>query len=278
MLERTTKWIEISRHLSLDVVTGGVIYANALAHIYQLRLPISVSMALGSCIWLIYTLDHLIDARSVLKEASTKRHKFHQKNSKPIFLFFLLIAVIGLCTLFYLPYQILIYGCVLLGLVGLYFLTIWFFKIFFSKEFFIALLYTCGVFIGVFSLAGQIPISLVLLFFQSLIIAFINLLLFSWIEIEQDRMDGHKSWATQFGEEKSKMHIKYLFVLMLIFLLVGAWVCQEDLKLLLMESVLFSMNMVLWFVYMKKEKLITGERYRWLGDFVFFIPGLVFLL
>ena len=47
--------------LSLDVVAGGVIFTLAVGQVAEVELPWSIPTALGCCIWLIYTLDHLID-------------------------------------------------------------------------------------------------------------------------------------------------------------------------------------------------------------------------
>ena len=278
MIAKIREVLNTGRHLSLDVVLGGVIFSNALAFIFLVKLPSSVSFALGACIWLIYTLDHLIDARNVEKKASTKRHIYHQKYGKVIFIVFVIVAIIGLGTLLYLPYLVLIYGCILLGLVGLYFLTIWYFKIFFAKEIFIAILYGCGVFLGVLVMVRQVDQAFILFYIQTTILASINLLLFSLIEEQQDRRDGHNSWLIRFGVVRGKEHIRILFLLLSLSIGLGIILFYEQRTYILLQLIFVSMEFALWLIYSFKDWFQINERYRWLGDLVFLLPGLIFLL
>jgi hypothetical protein len=69
--------------LSLDVVAGAVAGALFFGEILQVQLSFSVLTALGLTVWIIYTLDHLRDAKQILNVASTDRHRFHQEHFKP---------------------------------------------------------------------------------------------------------------------------------------------------------------------------------------------------
>ena len=179
--------------------------------------------------------------------------------------------------LFFLPYNVLIYGCILLGLVGLYFLSIWFFKIYFAKELFIAVLYACGVFLGTFSLGNEINLALLLFFLQTILMASINLLLFSYYELNQDKNDGHQSWATHFGEIKTFNHIKGTFFLLIILVLFTS-LSKLSIVQFNMQIIFVMMSAVLALVYLLPSWANKGERFRWLGDVIFLLPGIIFLL
>lgn len=236
----------------------------------------SISTALACCIWLIYTLDHLIDANRTVQRPSMNRHQFHQKYSRPITILFVLIACLGLRVLFYLPQITLIYGCMMLGAVGFYFLSIWFFRIYFAKEIFIAALYSCGVFIGIFSNSEAIQILTFFYFFQTILLAFINLLIFSYFEEGSDKRDGHQSWATHYGADKTMKHLKLLFWVLGLLILTSLFYLQT-LEEFMFQLILIAMTSVLVTITAKPDRFIENERFRWLGDMIFVLPALIFL-
>lgn len=268
--------LSVSRWLSLDVVAGGVIFSLAIGKVAGVELHWSIPAALGCCIWLIYTLDHLIDGNSLDRHPSMDRHAFHQKYRKNIFIFFLLVACVGLRLLFFLPYETLIYGCVLLGLVGLYFLSIWLFKVYFAKEFFIAILYTCGVYLGCFSLYDRLDTSIFLFFGQTVLLASVNLLLFSYYEVGHDTQDGHQSWATHFGVVRTLRHLLALIVLLAILITIT---CLMGLSLdqWILQIIFVVMFILLTMIYIFPPWFKQAERFRWIGDSVFLLPGIIFL-
>ena len=64
--------------LSLDVSIGAVISAMFFAEVLQVKiLPYGLA-TLALTVWIIYTIDHLRDARAIGTKASTARHLFHQ--------------------------------------------------------------------------------------------------------------------------------------------------------------------------------------------------------
>lgn len=266
----------VFRWLSLDVVAGGVIFTLAVSQVVSVEVHWSVPTALGCCIWLIYTLDHLIDGNSLDRDPSMRRHAFHKKYRKPIFVLFFLVACMGLRLLFFLPYNTLIYGCVLLGLVGLYFLSIWLFKIYFAKEIFIATLYTCGIFLGSFSMNFNRDVSFYLLFVQTALMASINLLLFSYYEVGHDTQDGHRSWATHFGVVKTLRHLRWLFVTLGLCMASTFFFDLSDDQLIL-QIIFIGMGLILTMINWIPTWFKQNERFRWMGDLVFLFPGLIFL-
>lgn len=268
--------LSVFRWLSLDVVAGGVLFTLAIGKVANTHLHWSSPAALGGCIWLIYTLDHLIDGNSLDRDPSMKRHAFHQRNRKPIFAVFLIVACIGLRLLFFLPYQTLIYGCVLLGMVGLYFLSIWLFKIYFAKEIFIAVLYSCGIFLGSFSKSVELDIFIYFLFVQTILMASVNLLLFSYYEVGHDTQDGHRSWATHFGVIHTLGHLKWLLILLGLSI-AGALFFDPSGYQFALQMIFIAMALVLVMIYWMPGWFKQKERFRWVGDLVFLFPGLIFL-
>src|SRR5688572_9142526 len=68
--------------LSIDVVAGATVSALFFAKIFDVQVRPFGLLALGVTVWAIYTLDHLRDAKKIRHEASTERHRFHQRHFK----------------------------------------------------------------------------------------------------------------------------------------------------------------------------------------------------
>src|SRR5688572_24614318 len=136
----------IIRHLSIDVAIGASSMMGLVAAFLGVDVDSIYYFLLFLITWLIYTTDHLMDARSIPHDANTARHRFHQTYYKPI----LTAAILGIFVFIILiPRDIGIglfyHALVLAGLVILYFLSlIWARKTQFRyvlKELFIALCY-----------------------------------------------------------------------------------------------------------------------------------------
>ncbi|MEJ0055473.1 MAG: hypothetical protein WDN75_07335 [Bacteroidota bacterium] len=65
--------------ISIDVACGAMVCALFFAEIFHVHLLVYGICSLGITVWIIYTTDHLLDARRLDHEASTKRHQFHQR-------------------------------------------------------------------------------------------------------------------------------------------------------------------------------------------------------
>ena len=70
--------------LSLDVSFGATIMSAFIAHFLGVQVGMNIYISLFIAVWLIYTIDHLIDAKRIKSEAQSFRHKFHQKHFKPL--------------------------------------------------------------------------------------------------------------------------------------------------------------------------------------------------
>jgi len=82
---------KIIRHLSIDVGIGSAAMMYLVAGYLDRHVAGIYYFLLSLLTWLIYTTDHLMDARNIKHEASTPRHRFHQIYYKPI----LTAAIIG---------------------------------------------------------------------------------------------------------------------------------------------------------------------------------------
>ena len=65
--------------LSLDVVLGAMAGMLFFSDLLEVNIAGSVYFLLGLAVWSIYTLDHLMDARSAINKPQSPRHQLHQK-------------------------------------------------------------------------------------------------------------------------------------------------------------------------------------------------------
>lgn len=272
LIEKGYKYIN---YLSLDVAVGAMLLSASISKFINDTVVWNVAISLSLSVWIIYTFDHLIDARKSNINPSIARHAFHKLHEKKLILVMVFLAFVGLWLVLKLPPLTIWYGLFLLGVVLGYFLLIYFFKRFYLKEVLVALVYTTGVFLGPVSiLTSSISFEVFNLFFQLLLLALLNLTLFSFIEYDLDAKDNHASLARKIGKGRTAILIKTMLIAL------ASW---QFLSLIIFEPTLFQimfllMTMILFILYVFKNPLLKNDRYRWLGDAIFLIPAIELLV
>lgn len=253
---------------------GAVCCAEWFAVLFEVTLRPYALVSLGLTVWIIYTVDHLLDARKVIGAASTDRHRFHQKN------FWVLLAVLALAialdilVVFFIRREVFNAGIVLSVIMMIYFLLQHYLRHF--KEFVIAILFSCGVLLPAWSLSPESASGgLTLLIGQFILSALLNLLLFSWFDQNNDIKDKRESFVTLVGERTTKKIIVFLFISNAV--LMGASLLYSP-DLMYQELIIFLMNFVLAVVFIQRRLFAVNDRFRLVGDCIFLFPVLYFLL
>jgi 4-hydroxybenzoate polyprenyltransferase len=205
------------------------------------------------------------------RAASTFRHRFHQRHFKSLTGLLLTASVIELMLLFFLRKQIVYNGLWLgLGVIVYVIINRW---LKYFKEVAAALLYTSGVLLPAFSLKqSSFSTSDLLVIAQFFVIVLTNLILFSWMDYERDVEDQRDSLVTQSGQKRVRIIILFLFAfffLLTLFAPLANWRTSV---------VLISMDMVLFLIFLLPNTFRRDERFRFLGDAIFFLPILTFIL
>jgi 4-hydroxybenzoate polyprenyltransferase len=272
-LRKAVQWAQA---LSLDVVLGSGLLSLTIAKYYGVRLPLAVMLSLMLALWLIYTYDHLRDAKKVPWMAATFRHKFHQQHYKALSIGVGAVALAGLCLLPFLPLIVVYWGLGCAACVAAYFFLIRL-RAFWPKELLIAGCYTFGVFLGPLSLSAT-PLTFyqLLLIPQIVLLAFSNLIIFSYFDCESDQQDGHYSLAIHLGAGTSRrlalaLLIAGLALCVFIYSLADLSISRE------VQQLVFVMNLLLLMLLLKKDSFRRHELYRLIGDGIFFIPALLLL-
>lgn len=270
-MDSLLKFYRLLNMLSIDVALGAVCCGAWFANYFNVQLRVYALICLGLTVWMIYTADHLLDARKIEGQASTLRHRFHQANFNLLTGFLLLAGIIDFTLLFFIRAQVIYAGILLLCFVVVYLLLNRWLN--YVKEISVAVLYCGGVMLPALSLGTStlnIPdVTVMLCFFFT---ALINIIMFSWFDHDSDVRDGYNSFSVKFGRIFTKKFLYALFtmqfILLILLVLYGNF--EQALTLLLMNSILF-------LVFMQSIRFKQHEYYRLAGDVVFLIPT-VFLV
>lgn len=258
--------------LSLDVAGGAVVCCAFFARVFGVTLLPHALIALGLTVWVIYTIDHLLDARNTKGIPATERHRFHLRHHRVLSLLVILAGCIIALEAFFLRRPVLYAGLGLAVMVIIYlFLQA---SLRFLKEIAGAVLYTCGVLAAPWSLMDR-PLSMME---RSLVIVFAmtaltNLLIFSWFDRQSDEADRHHSFATAFGDKYTKAFIVITFSITFIL---AAWMTWQG--ALTEMLILLIMNFIMLFVFLSNRHYTVDDRFRRAGDFIFFLPVVYLLL
>ncbi|MEQ9402585.1 MAG: hypothetical protein RIM99_03275 [Cyclobacteriaceae bacterium] len=250
------------QHLSIDIVLGAVILLRFFSKLLEVTVEWPVYVLLASAVWSVYTIDHIRDSVST-KKSGRDRYLFHKQYARPLKITIILVVMFSSICIFYIPESVLISGLVLTSLCLLYILFQSRLAQLGLKELYVATMYSLGILLAPFSIAESFDIYM---FLVLLTLAFLNLTIFSWFEIQQDEQDSFSSIAIILGKGKTEMLILSVCALGLALGISGlVFVFNLSIFFLLMTG-LFS------FLTLKKEWSSKMERYRTVGDAVFILP------
>ncbi len=273
-MSRFLRWYRYVNILSIDTAVGAVVSSLFVARLIGASVWIYGKVALGLTVWVIYTADHLMDAWKVKARASSERHRFHQRHFNVLALALVIGAVIDLIVVLFMRNSLLYYGLILSVIVLLYLVISRYLKM--LKEIFIAFIYTAGVMLP--SLAAEdnwLNQWHLLLMFNFFLVAFANLLIFSWFDLQNDLTDGHVSFVTIYGRKKTKaiIHSLYIFMIVTSLLLIVFQRCP-----IIPVLIIFCMMTILVLILRFDEYFKVEDRFRYAGDAVFFLPGIYILI
>ncbi|MEM6348697.1 MAG: hypothetical protein AAF927_32735 [Bacteroidota bacterium] len=270
--------------LSIDVILGALLSGMMLTRLLAVQMPHYWYWVLPLSVWVIYTTDHLIDARRLKENAHTPRHLFHYRYFHQIGLVWALgIAVCTLYVPFIISKPILYFGFAMGALVLGHLALVWLIgnriAWFIHKELGVGLIYAAGVW-GAPLVLYESPITswIISAAVQFFLLALLNLLIFSFYERETDALDQHTSFVRALGEKRTR----YLIVLLTaVILALGIWGSFEHGLApfyLIVQAVYALMLAVLLWVFFDEKRFRFAERYRLWGDAVFLFPLLSLLL
>lgn len=265
--------------LSIDVAFGAAAGAFLVCKVLAIQLPSIIYFSLTMAVWLIYTIDHLMDAAKMQQKAITPRHVFHQKYYKELLCSWLVLFVVtGFLSLAYLPIQTIKFGMIATILVVVHLVLVNMLgtkiSILVQKELGVAITYSVGVVVGPLSMMNTMPKYLWWVMGQLFLYAFINLLEFSYFERDVDKKQDQTSIARSLGTQQLEIII---YIMLAVGALVNFYCLAYFTSMVVIQLVLSTMYGVLTLVFIKKQIFAANERYRTWGDGVFLFPVVLVL-
>jgi 4-hydroxybenzoate polyprenyltransferase len=265
--------------LSLDVAAGACLMTHWVATVGGVALPWSIYFALFCATWLVYTVDHLMDAVVIdaQKEVSV-RHLFHKKHQQSLWLLWVMVLVSSsFVSVLYLPESTIRWGLWVVMMAIAHMVLVKLFgnknSVFIQKELGVALGYTLGVCIGPFSMLPHdtfFSLSLITGFIFCVSLA--NVLLFSLYDHKIDREQKLTSIIQNIGKKGTVIILYALLGIACCIALVFFFKGNElsgGIALSMTGSLVFLLLFPSWFEH---------ERYRILGDSIFLYPVILLLL
>ena len=264
---------QLIRILSLDVVLGTAGGGLLACKMLDVHPPLSWWIVLPATVWLIYTCDHLLDSIKVKENAQTNRHLFHYRYRKILIFLLVIIGISVFVTSLLVFNRVTIYFGLITGIAVLLYLVLisYLGRQIIPKEMFVALVYTIGIW-GVPVIMKDFLLNLSQWLSLGIFcgMAMLNLLVFSWYEMEIDIKSGFNSFATLSGKLKSKVIIRYLFFFVFILIFLMILFSQNDISYII-GGLFLVMNSILWAVFAYPKIFGKYERYRKFGDGIFLI-------
>jgi hypothetical protein len=251
--------------LSLDVVLGAMVNALFFSFLMKKEINPVTLLALSTTVWIIYTVDHLLDASTVNATPANERYAFHHANQNVLWFCVASAVLVASLCLFALPFFVIINGGILSICIVVYFLLQK--RFYMLKESMIAVLYTLGVMAPSldfrspdidFTLPGMFALT-----------AFLNLVLFSLFGEEKDMKDGQRSLITWIGHSAGRAMV--IFVYLAISLTFALSLSTPALIVFLIATG----HMLMFF---RQSFFIQHDRYRLVGDALFVAPAIYLLL
>lgn len=236
-------------------------------------------ICLGIAVWLIYTMDHLLDGLTV-KNDGALRHVFHRKHRWPIFGAWTILAFTGLMISFRLPVRTMEAGLILSLVVLIYFFLVYQFRArqLYHKELFGAFIYTSGIFLPSLTVAEpDWSYFILILIVEFFLLGFINLLLFARMDLVYDNAQDFGSLPGTIGKDQSNRILIGLFVAtgILVSIVAISWKSQPN--ILYGQYILGLMLSVLGCLYLSFKDRPANLQFQLLGDSIFLCPLILLL-
>jgi hypothetical protein len=265
--------------LSLDVVGGALAGLLFFSRLFHTGMNPLIYLLLGLAVWCIYSLDHILDSRQLTTPVSS-RIAFYQKYGEILLLVVVPIALSGL----FLAYRVLDLGRELylsLGLGAIILLTMLLVRkagksAGLMKEFSTAVFYVLGIaWIPLLRLEGIDWTWQNLLFIPAYIgLAFLNLLMFSFLDRKEDEIHGFASAALKVEPLKLLFWIRRLAFLLIFLTLAGFIFLPSFYRPI--SCVLLLMLLVHYLTFFNSG--ISSEAKRARMEASFMLPGLLLFL
>lgn len=279
-MNSTTQKQTLFQVLSIDVVLGSLAVGVFAISILNVSAVSWWWVILPASVWVVYSLDHLIDGLKQKERSTIFRHRFHYLKRKILSVLVLMSGCLAVALSFmFLDNEIIIGGIVLSILVIIYFALVFLLDKFnsnhFFKEFFIAFFYISGIFLAPLVWHAGLPSYSVFFVIACLfLLAWMESVIISYYDYEDDIENGFKSFAIAVGKNRTRKIVLLILSLLTIFLFISIFLVSERAirGAIIIE---LAMTIILTLLILFPEIFQKQNRFRWVGESVFYLPALI---
>lgn len=278
-----THFRNIYHILSFDVVLGTLAIGYMATRLLDIKPNPYWWLILPLTVWVVYSLDHIIDSYKNKSNAVIIRHKFHYIYRKPIIIFIALTSAISITlSLLFLDHKIIYFGLLLSLFIVIYLIVIIILKkkksILLQKELIIAFVYTSGIFLApLVWYEGKLPYPILLVIFNIFILAWLEGIMISWFEYDDDIKDGHTSFTIIVGKKNTRRFIIVIQVLLAIVMKISMLTVDTNIEFAALIITML-MNIFLLIIVLNADKLSKNNYYRLAGESIFLLPMLIIFI
>lgn len=271
MKSKTTTILLTLHYLSLDVVAGAILSSWMFWKMPdgQSQPDGLVLIVLAICTWIIYIFDRLLD--NIKSEPQDARHQFHFDNQYYLQVVIIVLSVLGIFLVFFLPEPVIIFGIVFSVFLLIYFRVLQkrasASAYHYYKEIATALLYSAPVF-GSSFVGRDMGFWQYLSAFNFILLVHQSILVFSWYEMQEK--EGIRNFALKMGKKQTLIIVIAITVFVGFTLLTSIEGYMK--KVFLIELLMACTTLA---IMLLSKALLPNERYRWIGELVFWLPGLL---
>jgi len=240
-------------------------------------------MILALSVWVMYTADHILDAWRGKNALTILRHRFHYTYRQVIIPIWIIVALSSVLLGFYkLENEIIFLGLALGLCIMTYFAVIYFNRenrpYFLQKELFIAIIYITGIWMAPMVWYSDIPNGIIIIIIVNLVLlGWVEGIIISWFEIDEDIADNHVSFTVLFGKENT-LKFTILLLLIVLFLSIAGLIMATNLIIRAAFVIELLMVLSLAIIILFPHKFKHHQLYRYVGYAVFLLPGLILLV
>jgi hypothetical protein len=271
------RFYQLISYLNLDVVAGAVACSHFAAAVLHMEQNIVMQLCLALTVWLIYTVDRIMDVSKKGYHPNDRRHLFARRHRKKLIALCIPVFMLDAHLAFFkLPQSLIVFGLLVTSAVIAYYVLLHMLPLqnsrWFQKEPVIAGVYTTAVWGSNLWLKGSLQATE---FFYYVIpfycLALMNLVTFSFYEAESDEENEERSITTTFGPRTAIIHIVFAFALVLTL---GVTLLRESPNgtNLLISGTYAVIAFILFALYYRNDYFYDKDRYRVIGDAVFVLP------
>ncbi len=266
--------------LSLDICIG-VIGSGAFAKtLLRASMKPVWWFLLPASVWVIYTADHLMDARKVGERSVNVRHKFHFDHFSLLAVTAAVTAVTCVLLAFlYLREMVFVGGFVMGGLAVMHILIAYWGKVRFGKEISVAVIYACGVWFAPFLNSGVVISPVYVIAFLIFILgAILNLFMNSVIEFiidhQEDQVFG-MGISTRKAIRRAVIGISFAAVMGIVLFTIYGFVRGFDPIVLAGYAYLLVVCAVPGIILFYEDFFAKDQRYRLPAELVFAVGAVL---